>query len=81
MSKPLRKNDSTLEYVATQYIVDFIKSIQHNGLNEYDGIVYRSTTNPEGYNLAIFNPDIFECISTEVYEITSVDYKSKRVES
>lgn len=81
MSKPLRKNDSTLEYVATQYIVDFIKSIEHNGLNEYDGIVYRSTTNPEGYNLAIFNPDIFECISTEVYEITSIDYKRKKVNS
>jgi len=38
MSKPLRRSDSTLDYVPTQYIVDFIKSIEHNGVQEYDGV-------------------------------------------
>ena len=79
MSKSLRRSDSTLDYVPTQYIVDFIKSIEHNGSQEYDGIEYNSTTNPGGYNLAIFNPDLFECVSVSVYDIEKLQYTSKRV--
>lgn len=66
-------------YVPTQYIVDFIKSIEHNDEQEYDGIEYNSTTNPGGYNLAIFNPDLFECVSVSVYDIEKLQYTSKRV--
>lgn len=79
MSKSLRRSDSTLDYVPTQYIVDFIKSIEHNGEQEYDGIEYNSTTNPGGYNLAIFNPDLFECVSVSVYDIEKLQYTSKKV--
>lgn len=79
MSKSLRRSDSTLDYVPTQYIVDFIKSIEHNDEQEYDGIEYNSTTNPGGYNLAIFNPDLFECVSVSVYDIEKLQYTSKRV--
>ena len=46
---------------------------------EYNGIEYNSTTNPGGYNLAIFNPDVFECISTSVYDIEKLQYTSKKV--
>lgn len=46
---------------------------------EYDGIEYNSTTNPGGYNLAIFNPDLFECVSVSVYDIEKLQYTSKRV--
>lgn len=79
MSKSLRRNDSTLDYVPTQYIVDFIKSIEHNGMQEYSGIEYNSTTNPGGYNLAIFTPDLFECLSVDVYDIEKLQYTSKRI--
>ena len=79
MSKSLRRSDSTLDYVPTQYIVDFIKSIEHNDEQEYDGIEYNSTTNPGGYNLAIFNPDLFECVSVSVYDIEKLQYTSKKV--
>lgn len=79
MSKSLRRSDSTLDYVPTQYIVDFIKSIEHNGVQEYDGIEYNSTTNPGGYNLAIFNPDLFECVTVDVYNIEKLQYTSKKV--
>ena len=79
MSKSLRRSDSTLDYVPTQYIVDFIKSIEHNNRQEYDGIEYNSTTNPGGYNLAIFDPDIFECISVDVYDIEKLQYTSKKI--
>lgn len=80
MSKSLRRSDSTLDYVPTQYIVDYIKSIEHDGKQEYDGIEYNSTTNPEGgYNLAIFDPDLFECFSVCVYDIEKLDYTKSRV--
>ena len=79
MSKALRRSDSTLDYVPTQYIVDFIKSIECNGIQEYDGIEYKSTTNPNGYNLAIFDPELFECISVDLYDIEKLEYTSKKI--
>lgn len=79
MGKSLRRSDSALDYVPTQYIVDFIKSIEHNDVAEYDGIEYNSTTNPGGYNLAIFNPDLFECISVDVYDIERLEYTSTKL--
>lgn len=79
MSKALRRSDSTLDYVPTQYIVDFIKSIEHNGIQEYDGIEYNSTTNPGGYNLAIFNPELFECTSVSVFDIEKLQYTSTKI--
>lgn len=79
MSKSLRRSDSTLDYVPTQYIVDFIKSIEHNDKQEYDGIEYNSTTNPGGYNLAIFNPELFECTEVNVYDIEKLQYTSTKV--
>ena len=83
MSKSLRRSDSTLDYVPTQYIVDFIKSIEHNDEQEYDGIEYNSTTNPGGYNLAIFNPDLSRFLRKIIIfyewcrpnEITGIRYK------
>ena len=79
MSKSLRRSDSTLDYVPTQYIVDFIKSIEHNDKQEYDGIEYNSTTNPGGYNLAIFDPNLFECVSVDVYDIEKLQYTSRKL--
>lgn len=68
-----------IDIVEYSKIVDFIKSIEHNDEQEYDGIEYNSTTNPGGYNLAIFNPDLFECVSVSVYDIEKLQYTSKRV--
>lgn len=81
MSKVLRRSDSKLDYVPTQYIIDFIKSIEHNGTQEYDGIEYNSTTNPGGYNLAIFNPDLFECIDVDIYDIENLRYTKTKLKN
>ncbi len=75
MSKIMRRSDSTLDYVPTQYITDFVKSITHNGKAEYAGIEYKSVMHNEGYNLAVFDPDLFECIDTKVYRIDTIDYR------
>lgn len=73
LAKPHRKSDSDLDYLPTQYISELIKSM---GL---DGIEFKSAQNPDGYNLAIFNPGKFECLSAEVFEITKLDLEYRAV--
>ena len=68
-----------MDYVPTQYIADFVKSIVHNGENEYAGIEYNSVMHESGYNLAVFELDLFECIETTVYRIDTIDYKKHKV--
>lgn len=68
ISKPNRRADNELDYIPTQYLSEFIKSLG------FDGVEYRSSVNPKGYNLAIFNPEKFEIIKTYVNEINRVDF-------
>lgn len=64
ISKPLSSTDSKLDYLPTQYIVDFIKS------KGYDGIEYNSTLNPKhSKNFAIFNYSKLTCTKTTLYKI------------
>lgn len=79
MGKAMRRSDSPLDYVPTQYVTDFIQSITHDDKHEYDGIEYRSTLHPSGYNLAIFNPDLFSCISVDVYKVNEIKYDPIKV--
>lgn len=79
MGKIMRRSDSALDYVPTQYISDFVKSIVHDGVPEYAGIEYKSVMHDDGYNLALFEPDLFECIETEVYRIDAIEYRKHPV--
>lgn len=69
IAKPIRRNDSSLEYLPTQYIAEFVKS------EGFDGVEYESTLNPGGTNLALFNESLVECINVKTIEITNVQYK------
>lgn len=80
MGKIMRRSDSMLDYVPTQYISDFIKGIVHDGIPEYAGIEYNSVMHSGGYNMAIFNPDLFKCIDADVYRIDTIDYRKHIVE-
>lgn len=79
MGKIMRRSDSDLDYVPTQYITDFVKSITHDDVAEYAGIEYKSVMHSEGYNLAVFDPDLFECVETKVYRIDTIDYRKHSV--
>lgn len=68
LSKPNRRNDKELDYLPTQYLSEFIKSIG------FDGVEYQSSLNTKGYNIAIFNPEKFECIKVNVHEIKKIDF-------
>jgi hypothetical protein len=67
LSKPKRRSDTELDYLPTQYLSEFIKSIG------FSGVEYQSSLFSNGYNLAIFTPEKFECINTKVYEIEKLN--------
>ena len=72
IATPLRRQDSLLDYLPTQYISDFVKHIG------YDGIKYRSTLS-SGNNFAIFNERFVKCNSVKVYHIDNLDYAYKEL--
>lgn len=72
IAKPLR-NDNALDYLPTQYISDYIKSIS------YHGIEYFSTMYKNGVNLAVFDESLFRCTNTTVYDVRSVSYSYDKI--
>jgi hypothetical protein len=79
IGRTLRRSDSVLDYIPTQYIADFIKSISYDGKPEYSGIEYDSTINPSGQNLAIFYPELFTCTDVGVYHIKELRYEKEKL--
>lgn len=73
LSKPRRRFDSELDYLPTQYISEFVKSIG------FDGIEYKSSIAKGGFNIAIFNPEKFKCIKTKNYHINEINYSFEDV--
>lgn len=70
LSKPIRKKDSDFDYLPTQYLCEYIKSVLG-----FDGVQYQSAMNPSGSNLAIFNDNKVECIGIKVFKVDEVKYK------
>lgn len=68
ISKPLGGEGRALDYLPTQYISDYIKS-----MGEWQGIKYNSTLG-DGYNLAIFDDKLFKCKDLEVKRIGTLSY-------
>lgn len=68
IAKPLRRNDSPLEYLPTQYITEFIKS------SGYAGVEYASTMGTGGSNIAVFDESLFKCLSVDNVEIKKIKY-------
>ena len=68
LKKPLRRQDTELEYLPTQYLCELIKSLG------YDGVEYSSSMNPDGFNVALFNDDKVEPIERKIFEIESINY-------
>jgi hypothetical protein len=69
IAKPLRRSDSPIEYLPTQYIAEFIKS------QGYNGVEYASTLREGGYNVAVFDETLLECASVNTIEVTNIQYE------
>lgn len=75
IAKPLRRHDRSLDYLPTQYIAEFIKSIRSpDGKQEYNGIKFESTRSKTGYNMMLFHESAVACRSVRVHEIKDVQY-------
>lgn len=66
LSKPLRRFDTELEYVPTQYVCEYCK------LNGVDGIRFNSSLHNGGINVVLFDSSSAECVKVTPREITSV---------
>ena len=74
LSKPMRRYDSELEYVPTQFICEYIKIF--TGAN---GIRFKSSVHPKGNNLVIFDQTMMECIEVKLKKITRLNLQSTDV--
>jgi len=68
LSRPVRKQDVHLDYLPTQYLCEFIKSLG------FDGVEYKSAMNSKGYNLAVFNDKKLKCVGSVFHRVTNLIY-------
>jgi len=72
LSKPVDKNKTPLEYLPTQYLCEFIKN------QDFEGVLYKSFLG-SGHDVVLFNERKVECIETKLYKVTSVKVQSEEV--
>lgn len=72
MSRPMRRFDSTVEYVPTQFICEYVQMTQF-----VSGIRFSSSVYPKGTNVVIFNPKLMYCVAVKDYNISDLDIKEK----
>ena len=75
LSKPVRRFDKELDYLPSQYLCEYVKSLG------YDAIEYGSSLKEGGINLAIFNDDKLQPIGIEVYEVSNVNLDFNKIVS
>ena len=68
MSHPMRRFDSTVEYVPTQFICEYVQLTQ-----SVSGIRFSSSVYPEGTNVVIFDPKLMKCVDVKDYNIGDLD--------
>ena len=71
LSKPMRRYDSELDYIPTQFICEFIKVFTN-----VQGIKFRSSLHNIGNNLVVFNQNIMECKDVKKVQVSEVVIKS-----
>ncbi|WP_298248307.1 RES family NAD+ phosphorylase [uncultured Christiangramia sp.] len=71
LSKPMRRYDSEIEYIPTQFICEFIK-VQTGA----DGIRFRSSLDTKGKNIVLFDQNKIECTKVTLSKITSLKLKA-----
>ena len=70
MSTPMRRFDSPIEYVPTQFICEYVQLTQ-----KVSGIRFSSSVYKNGTNLVIFNPSLMSCVDVKDYNIETLDIK------
>jgi hypothetical protein len=68
LSKPVRKQDVHLDYLPTQFLCEFFKSMG------FEAVEYKSSMNPSGSNLALFNDRKVRCEEVRFYQVNDLNY-------
>ncbi len=71
LSKPMRRYDSEIEYIPTQFICEFIRI--YTGAS---GIRFSSSLHPTGKNIVMFNQELMECKQVFLKKINSMNLKA-----
>ncbi|PKQ62492.1 hypothetical protein BZG02_12255 [Labilibaculum filiforme] len=74
LSKPIRRYDSNLDYIPTQFICEYIRYII-----EADGILFESSLHSGGKNLVIFDQNNFDCVNVYKQQITNIQIRSQNI--
>lgn len=71
LSKPMRRYDTDIEYIPTQFICEFIKIF-----TGASGIRFNSSLHPIGNNIVMFDQQKMECTNVQLKKINKVDLES-----
>jgi len=74
LSKPLRRFDSELEYIPTQFICEYLK---YNA--NVDGIQFNSSLRKDGLNIVLFSQHNIICTDVELHQITNIEIGSDKL--
>lgn len=72
LSKPMRRYDSPIDYIPTQFICEFIKIV--TGVS---GIKFRSSLHSKGNNIVLFDDGIMECFQVQKHIVKEVVIRSE----
>ncbi len=70
----MRRYDSEVEYIPTQFICEFIKVF-----TGAFGLRFTSSLHPKGKNVVIFDQDLISCKEVMIKKINSVDLKATEI--
>lgn len=74
LSKPIRRFDSELEYVPTQFICEFIR--HHTGAQ---GIQFYSSLHQGGINVVLFSKNSVQCIDEQIHQVSEIEIKALKI--
>ncbi|MBS4211607.1 RES domain-containing protein [Neobacillus rhizophilus] len=66
LSRPVDPNKSELEYIPSQYLTEFIKSLG------YDGVIFKSSLGKSN-NIVIFNQSKTTITELNYYDVTNIE--------
>jgi hypothetical protein len=70
-SIPVTPGDEHNTYVPTQYLSEYFKT------HGWDGIIYKSSLNKNGYNIVLFNPQVAYLECAQLFDIEALKYEYK----
>ncbi|MBU1369529.1 MAG: RES family NAD+ phosphorylase [Bacteroidetes bacterium] len=71
LSKPMRRYDSEIEYIPTQFICEYIRVF-----TGADGIRFKSSLHPLGNNIVIFDKQFMNCKEVKLNTVSAIKIKA-----